>query len=106
RPEPPARERPLDANARGFAGDIDADGVQRPREVVPMAQRKRSDVAVRRDAERCPAVRTVQSPLHPAVSDVDDEDLAHRPRLASVRARVRTMREPVVLLGTPQRNLT
>src|SRR4029450_4521839 len=106
RPEPPARERPLDANARGFAGDIDADGTQRPREVVPIAQRKRSDVTVRRDAERRPAVRAAQSPPRPAGADVDGGVLARRPSRVSVRARVRTMGEPVVLLGTPQRDLT
>ena len=78
RREAPARELRLDAHARRFAGDVDAHDTRRTRQIVPVAQRERADLAVGSHAEAHPPARAAQPPLHPAVADVDDEDPAHR----------------------------
>ena len=77
RRQAPARELRLDANARRFARDVDAQHARRPRQVLPGAQRKRADLAVGRHAEPQPVARAAKAPFHPAVAGVDDEDPAH-----------------------------
>jgi type III pantothenate kinase len=86
--EPPAGELAFDADARRFTGDVDADGARRALEVLPVANRKRADVLVGDGAAGGPAGRAAHRPLHPAVTDVDDEDLGHGRVNERIRKRV------------------
>ena len=73
RRDAPARELRLDAHPRRLAGDVDAHDARGTRQVVPVTQRQRANLAVGGHAERHPPARAAQSPFHPAVADVDDE---------------------------------
>ena len=75
--QPPARQLTLDAHARRFAGDVDADRPCRSLEVLPLADGERSDVLIGDGTFRGPSTRTTQRPFHSAVADVDDENLGH-----------------------------